>query len=99
MPVGANGTLLDVVGQIKIPVKIGSYQSEQVFTIVNALTVDCLLGADYLVTHEVIINYKHNNVVIKGHNIPFTLTHGIANTIQPPSNVVIFALKNVTIPG
>ena len=37
--------------------------------------------------------------MIKGHTIPFTLTHGIANTIQPPSNVVISALKNVTIPG
>jgi len=49
-PVGANGTPLDVVGQIKVPVKIGSYQSEQVFTVVNTLTVDCLLGADYLIS-------------------------------------------------
>ena len=98
-PVGANGTPLDVVGQIQIPVKIGTYQTEQVFTVVNTLTVDCLLGADYLVTHEVIIDYKHSQVSIKGHKIPFTLTHGIANVIQPPINMVICALKNVTIWG
>ncbi|XP_065918839.1 uncharacterized protein [Dysidea avara] len=97
--VGASGTLLDVVGQIQIPVKIGTYQTEQVFTVVNTLTVDCLLGADYLVTYEVIIDYKHSHVAIKGHEIPFTLTHGIANFIQPPINMVICADKNVTIPG
>jgi len=97
--VGANGTPLDVVGQIKVPVKIGSYQSEQVFTVVNTLTVDCLLGADYLISQEVIIDYKHSYVVIKGHKIPFTLTQGVANTIHPPTNLVVSALRNVTIPG
>ena len=34
-PVGVSGTSLDVMGQIKIPVKIGNYQSEQVFAVVN----------------------------------------------------------------
>lgn len=96
---GASGTLLDVVGQIKVPVKIGSYQSEQVFTVVNTLTVDCLLGADYLISHEAVIDYKHSRVVIKGNKIWFTLTHGVANTIRPPNSLVVSALKNVTIPG
>ena len=62
-PVGANGTLLDVVRQIQVPVKMGTYQTKQVFTVVNTLTVDCLLGA----TLEVIIDYKHSQVSIKGH--------------------------------
>ena len=84
-PVGANGTPLDVVGQIQIPVKIGTYQTEQVFTVVNTLTVDCLLGGDDLVIHEVIIDYTHSQVSIKGHKIPFTLMHGIANVIHPLS--------------
>ena len=98
-PVGANGTPLDVVGQIKVPVMIGSYKSKQVFTVANTLTVDCLLGADYLISHEVIIDYKNSTVVIKGYKIPFTLTHGVANTILPPNSLAVSALKNVTIPG
>ena len=55
--IGANGSPLDVIGQITLPVKIGNFQSDQVFIVVRTLTVDCLLGADYLVAHEVVINY------------------------------------------
>ena len=63
-PIGANGSPLDVVGQITMSVSIGDFTCEQVFIVVSALTVDCLLGADYLVAHGVIINYKHGCVVI-----------------------------------
>ena len=62
-PIGANGSPLDVVGQITLPVSIATYQ---VFIVVNTLTVDCLLDADYLVAYEVVIDYKHSVVVIKG---------------------------------
>ena len=34
-PVGATGSLLDVVGQIKTPVSIGAFMTEQVFTVVS----------------------------------------------------------------
>jgi len=86
-----------VTGQIKFPVKIRSCQSEQVFTVVNTLTVYCLLGADYLISHEIIIDHKHSNVVFKGHKIPFTLMH--VYSIQPTSSLIVSAIKNVTIPG
>ena len=98
-PVGASGTLLDVVGQVQIPVRIGSHQSEQVFTVVNTLTVDCLLGVDYLTANEVIIDYKHSHVTIRGHIIPFTLKNGIATTIQLCNNAVASSLKTTIIPG
>ena len=32
-PVGANGSPLDMVGQVKIPVTIGRFSTEQVFTL------------------------------------------------------------------
>ena len=99
-PVGASGTPLDVIGQVQMLVRIGSHQSEQVFTVVKMLTVDCLLGVDYLTANEVIIDYKHNHVTIRGHIIPFTLKNGIANTIQFSSNnAVTSTLKTTTIPG
>jgi len=98
-PVGANGSPLDVVGQVKIPVSIGTIKTEQVFVVVSKLTVDCLLGVDYLLANEVIINYKHHCVVIKGSEIPFTLRKGIANTVQPSSCYTTTVLETVTIPG
>ena len=47
----------------------------------NALTVECLLGADYvaaLSAHGVIIDCKHGCVVIKDNKRPFTLKSGVA---------------------
>ena len=38
-PVGANGSPLDVVGHVKIPVIIGAFNTEQVFVVVSKLTV------------------------------------------------------------
>ena len=99
-PIGANSSPLDVIGQITLPVNIGNFQSDQVFIVMRTLTVDCLLGADYLVAHEVVINYKQAIVEIKGHNIPFTLTNGVATIRQHmPCNRTISALHTMTIPG
>ena len=99
-PIGANSSPLDVIGQITLPVNIGNFQSDQVFIVMRTLTVDCLLGADYLVAHEVVINYKQAIVEIKGHNIPFTLTNSVATIRQHmPCNQTISALHTMTIPG
>ena len=98
-PIGANGSPLDVIGQITLPVNIGNFQSDQVFIVVRTSTVACLLGADYLVAHEVVINYKQGIVEIKGHNIPFTLTTGVATIRQHmPCNRTISVLQTITIP-
>ena len=73
---------LDVIGQITLPVNIGNFQSHQIFIVVRTLTVACLLGADYLVAHDIVINYKQGIVEIKGHNIPFTLCYDQTATGQ-----------------
>ena len=99
-PIGANGSLLDVIGQITLPVNIGNYQSAQVFIVVKTLTVDCLLGVDYLVAHEVVIDYKHAMVTIKGNEIPFTIANGVATITKYAScNRTISTLQTVTIPS
>jgi len=55
-----------------------------------------LLAVDYLLVNEVIIIYKHHCVVIKGNEIPFTLTKG---TVQPSPCYTTTVLETVTIPG
>ena len=97
--VGANGSPLDMVGQVKIQVTIGSFHTEQVFTVINTLTIDCLLGSDSLVSQEVIVNYKKSTVVIKGNEIPFNVTNGIATTNHKTCSRVVSASQTTTIPG
>ena len=67
--------------------------------VVNKLIVDCLLGEDNLIANEVIINYKHRCVFINGNEILFTLTQGIANTVQPATCCKTFFSETVTISG
>ena len=43
---GANCLPLDVIGWIKLPVRLVEFQWDQQFTVVKNLTVACLLGAD-----------------------------------------------------
>ena len=66
------------------------------FVVVSKLTVDCLLGADYLIANEAIIDH---NVFMKGNEMSFMLAKGIANTMQPATCGTISVLKAVTIPG
>ena len=98
-PVGANGSPLDMVGQVKIQVTIGSFHTEQVFTVVKSLTVDCLLGSDFLIAQEVIIDYKNRTVLIKGNELPFTMNHGVAMTNHVVCDGLVSASETTTIPG
>ena len=54
--VGANGTPLDVVGQTTATVCLHD------FTVVRNLTVDCLLGADFLQHHGAVLDCCHNTL-------------------------------------
>ena len=58
-----------MVGQVKIPVTIDSFHTEQVFTVVKTLTVDCLLGSDFLIAQEALIDYEKGTVIIKENSI------------------------------
>ena len=48
----ANGLPLNVVGKVLLPVKFGDFQQNQEFVVARNLSVQCLLGADFLVQHH-----------------------------------------------
>ena len=93
-PVGANGSPLNMVGQVKIQATFTLRR--YLATVINILTVDCLLGSDFLVSQEVI---KKSTFVIKGNEIPFNVTNGIATTNHKTCSKVVFASQTTTIPG
>ena len=64
--VGANGTPLDIVGQTTLIVGLGSFQAEQKFVVARCLSVDCLLGADFLTKHCAMIDFKCNALKLDG---------------------------------
>ena len=66
--VGANGTPLSVVGQATLPVTLRSFLTQQHFIVVSDLFVDCLLGADFLVSHKVVIDCGERVLHIGGVN-------------------------------
>ena len=57
--VGANGAMLDIVGQINVVVGL---KMEQEFVVAQSWPVDCLLGADFLTQSCAVIDFKHNAV-------------------------------------
>ena len=46
--VGANGSALDVLGRLEIPITLGQFCAPHEFVVVQHLTVQCLLGMDFV---------------------------------------------------
>ena len=49
---GANGSPLEVLGQVTIPVILGDFTCSHLFIVVKKLSVPGILGADFLVEHK-----------------------------------------------
>ena len=64
--VGANGMPLDVLGQTTLTVQLGDFQVEQDFLVVRDLSVDCLLGANFLTRHDALIDCGRMEMTLGG---------------------------------
>ena len=61
--VAANGAPLDLVGQVTIPISIAEFTSTHRFIVAHNITVDCILGIDFLLQHGVVIDCKKHSIV------------------------------------
>ena len=59
-----NGLPLEVIGQVTVPVSLGECRAEQKFTVVQNLTVACILGADFLLEHGAVIDCKASTLPV-----------------------------------
>ena len=75
---GANGTPLDVVGRAKIAVSLGSFCTKEEFTVIHNLTVDCLLGADFLKEHGAVMDCQ--SIKWEGSKMPCSNVYGPPTT-------------------
>ena len=82
-----------MVGQVKIPVTKGRFSTEQVFTVVNTFTVDCLLGSDFDISG--VLDYKNVTVSLKGNVIPFSMSNSnvISSLVSHTTTSIQYTLQ------
>ena len=60
--IAANGLPLEVVGNITVSVSLGKFRADQEFTVVKNLSVECILGGDFLVNHSAVIDCRESTL-------------------------------------
>ena len=78
--VTANGSHLNIIGQITLAVSMEQFTCDHTFVVINNLTVDCLLGADFLMKHETILDCQDGRLMLGTHTIP--IHEGHSHTAQ-----------------
>ena len=100
--IAADGLSLPVISNLTIPVVLGEFRTEHRFTVVGNLSVECILGADFLVKHSAVIDCKANTLVL-GKVRRITVPISIAlNETSPPllaqAEKVVSIIDTVVIP-
>ena len=96
LAVTANGTPLNVIGQITLTVAMEQFTCDHTFAVINNLTVNCLLGADFLRKHEAILDFQNGTLVLGAHTIP--IHAGYSYTAQTDCMAVTLR-SNIEIAG
>ena len=95
--VGANGSPIDVVGQLDISVSVTSeFSTMHTFMVVKDLNVDCLLGSDFLMKHGAIINYA-DQVLTLGKDKPINVPLNQSLPVLPLPLATVVLPKNITV--
>ena len=90
-----------MVGKAVLPVTVGSLEFEHEFTIVRNLTVDALLGVDFLTRHQATVDCVKGCLTLAAEEIPFI--HTGSDSCQPSetasSSFPITVLETIVISG
>ena len=97
LAVGANGSPIDVVGQAVVTVMLGNFTVNHHFTVVNNLTVDCLLGADFLECHAAILDCGRNTLMV-GRESRIVIPLALKQQPTQTPNLVVHATCDLKIP-
>ena len=110
--VSATGAPMDIAGRATLSVSLGTFTVTHEFTVVLHLTVDCLLGADFLKRYRAIVDCGNSILYLTNrddqYNIP--VTQGTQQQVSSASPITdtastvtedftICAPSNISIPG
>ena len=100
MVIGANGVPLEVVGRVTANVVLGKFHHDQEFIVVRELTVQCLLGADFMEKHGVVIDYRTRCIQLGQDLVEIPIIGSNTDRVTPPcSDKVVVVSEDVQIPG
>ena len=89
---------LDVVGKAKMAVSLGSFSTEEEFMVIRNLTVDCLLGADFLKEHGAVMDCRTSTLSI-GEKSRYHVPMFMAQQQTKCDSVAVTAPVDMEIPG
>jgi len=75
-------------------ISIGSFICEHTFIVIHDLTVNCLLGADFLKKHEAVIDCKNGTLLLGTHIVPIH-TGQQTTSSQVDSTVVVISTQEI----
>ena len=96
--VGANGTPLDVMGKITLSVRLGSVLDEHEFIVVKELTVECLLGADYM-EKNVLIDFRRKCLKLGSNDVEVSFIDSNSSGNNRMEDSLVTASQTVQIPA
>ena len=97
--IGANGMPLDVVGHVPLEVTLGEFQQKQDFVVVRNLSVDCLLGADFLFRHGAVVDCTSRRLSLAGTEIPIISHSRMSSDQSKPVTCIVCLPKTIEVPG
>ena len=96
--IGANGMPLDVVGRIPLEVTLGEFRQTHDFVVVRNLSVDCLLGADFLLRHGAVVDCTSRRLSLAGTEVPIISQPRRTDEGEPVTCIVTIP-STVEVPG
>ena len=110
--VSATGAPLDIADRATLSVSLGTFTVTHEFTVVRHLTVDCLLGADFLKRYRAIVDCGNSVLYLTNRDDQYTIpvTQGTRQQVSSASPITdtassvteeftICAPSNISIPG
>jgi predicted aspartyl protease len=66
----ADGKALEQLGQASVLIQVGGVSAQQIVLVVQKLTQECLLGADFLERHGCVIDLQRHHLLAGGEAVP-----------------------------
>ena len=99
--VGANGLPLKIMGQVAVKISLGTFQAIQTLAVVQDLTFECILGADFLSGNKAVMDFRTNTLHLGNHTtitVPASQTVG-AQVSDAIHNISIHAPEDLQVPA
>ena len=95
--IGANGLPLKVMGQVNIDVTLGRFRAAHTFIVVKDLTLECILGVDFLRSNKAVMDFRTNTLHLGNESVMVPTQEETSSNGK--SSITVHASEDTEIPG